>query len=86
MIDPRKHPSRLMLPPVPVTDVEIDRLSREIDREKVGGSLSVRLDLVELALDKRLRQPAPRKASSAPRPVDKTPFPRPKPATYTGDG
>ena len=60
------HPSRLMLDPArKVTAAEIDALSQEIRRQKVGDSLSVRVDLVALSLDKRLRQPAPSEASRA---------------------
>jgi hypothetical protein len=42
---------------------EVDALSRQLRREKVGDSLSVRSTLIALSLDKRLRQPAPAKAS-----------------------
>ncbi len=73
MIDPARHPRLLMLDPgrdvtageITVPAAEVDRLSREIERQKVGDSLSVRVTLNFLALDKRLRSAAPAKVSVA---------------------
>jgi len=66
VIDPNRKPRALMLDlGRQVTDADVDALSKEIHRQKVGDSLSVRLDLIELSLDKRLRQPAPAKVSGA---------------------
>ena len=66
MIDSRTPPSQAVPRSTPVvTDAEIDTLSRQIRREKVGDSLSVRVSLKQLSLDKRLRQPPKAKASSA---------------------
>jgi hypothetical protein len=64
VIDSRTPPSQVTPRPKPVvTDAELDALSRQLRREKVGDSLSVRSTLIALSLDKRLRQPAPAKAS-----------------------
>jgi hypothetical protein len=66
VIDRRRHPSQVVVGAGPeVTAAEGDRLSREIERQKVGGSLSVRVTLNYLALDNRLRSGAPAKVSSA---------------------
>jgi hypothetical protein len=66
VIDHTRHPRLLMLDPRrEVAKKELDALSEDIRRQKVGDSLSVRVDLLALSLDKRLRQPAPSKASSA---------------------
>lgn len=48
-----------------VTAAEVDRLSRELERQRVGDSLSVRVTLVELALDKRLSEKPKAAASRA---------------------
>ncbi len=58
MIGRRRHPAQVVAGAGrEVTAAEVDRLSRELERQKVGDSLSVRVTLVALSLDKRLRQP-----------------------------
>ena len=66
MIDRRRHPPQVVVGAgCEVTAAEVDRLSREIERQKVGDSLSVRVAPNYLALDKRLRSAAPAKVSRA---------------------
>jgi hypothetical protein len=66
VIDPTRHPRLLMHHPGrEVTAAEVDRLSRVIERQKVGDSLCVRVTLNYLALDKRLRSAAPAAGSNA---------------------
>jgi len=58
-----KHPSRLMLPPVPVTDKAVERLARQIEAELFVGRVASNLKK-DRALTARLRAAMSAKAKA----------------------